>query len=642
MGQVYLAISPGGRLVAVKQIRPELAEERGFRARFAREIAAARNVSGMYTAVVVDSDPTAEPPWMATAYVPGPSLADAIADDGPLPVHSVLALAAGLAEALVAIHGAGVIHRDLKPSNVLLAADGPRVIDFGISRALEQSMLTTTGAVLGSPGFMSPEQARGLQDVGEPTDVFSLGAVLAYAATGGGPFGVGPTPALLYRVVNEEPKLDRVPARLRPLIERCLAKDPAGRPTPADILGLLGDEVDALTGTWLPEALADSVRGYSLTIETPAPPPPVPGPPEQAAVAPEVSAWLAPAPDPRPVTAEGSGTAAASPAEADEATRDIPADAGITIGAAATAPATSAAQVGQSSWTEPPTDAGQSGRADPPAVPVPVALAGIQEKPSNAATAADVPGAGGAVEPPGGRAAVSRRRRWWIGAAAAVVVVVVTAVIAVVEPGGGPRPASRPAPSPVQIAIRSPSSPATTAEGSTESTTAKRTKPPSKPSKTSGVKSKTHASPTPRTAPDSPAPATPAQTTAAAAPPAPTSAQPTVSPPTQQQTTPPPSGPQVITSYSGADSAGCSVYGSVGSVSGGSSAGYSFTNDSGTDIQVWYITTSASGELEGTVTPGNSFGLSAKTGQDWMVANSGGGCLDIFTITGGGQVTVGT
>ena len=195
---------------------------------------------------------------MATVYVPGPSLTDAVEDNGPLPVESVLALAAGLAEALQAIHRAGLVHRDLKPSNVLLAADGPRVIDFGISLALERSMMTATGMVMGSPGFMSPEQARGQREVGAPTDVFSLGAVLAYAATGNGPFGTGPTPALLYRVVSEPPDLTGVPDRLRPLIEQCLAKDPADRPTPAEILATLGDDVEVLTGEWLPPSRSPS------------------------------------------------------------------------------------------------------------------------------------------------------------------------------------------------------------------------------------------------------------------------------------------------------------------------------------------------------------------------------------------------
>ena len=274
MGQVYLGKSPGGRLVAIKLIRPELAEERGFRARFSSEISAAKNVSGIYTAAVVDADADAdtELPWMATVYVPGPSLTDAVEDNGPLPVKSVLALAAGLAEALQAIHRVGLVHRDLKPSNVLLAADGPRVIDFGISLALERSMMTATGMVMGSPGFMSPEQARGRREVGAPTDVFSLGAVLAFAATGNSPFGVGPTPALLYRVVNEPPDLEPVPARLRPLIEQCLAKEPADRPTPAELLESLSGDVDVLTGEWLPQPIAETMVRYMPTLQTPLPP----------------------------------------------------------------------------------------------------------------------------------------------------------------------------------------------------------------------------------------------------------------------------------------------------------------------------------------------------------------------------------
>src|ERR1700742_3612606 len=259
MGQVYLAKSPGGRLVAIKLIRPELAEERGFRSRFASEITAARNVSGIYTAAVVDADSDAELPWMATVYVPGPSLTDAVEDNGPLPVESVLALAAGLAEALQAIHRADLVLRDLKPSNVLLAADGPRVIDFGISLALERSMMTATGMGMGSRGLMSPEQALVQREVGAPTDVFSFGAVLAFFATGNSPFGAGPTPALLYRVVNETPDLPAVPARLSPLIEQCLAKDPADRPTPAEILASLSDDVGVLTGEWLPPTIAEAV-----------------------------------------------------------------------------------------------------------------------------------------------------------------------------------------------------------------------------------------------------------------------------------------------------------------------------------------------------------------------------------------------
>ena len=252
MGRVFLGVSPGGRPVAVKAIRAELAANPEFRARFGREVAAARRVSGVFTAQVVDADVDGPVAWMATAYVPGPSLAEAVDTHGPLPDASLLALAAGLAESLNAIHAVGVVHRDLKPSNVLLAEDGPRVIDFGISRATESTMLTQAGLVVGSPGFMSPEQAMG-SDVGPPSDIFNLGAVLAFAATGEGPFGTGTTAALLYRVVHGAPSLDLVPATVRPLIEHCLAKDPRQRPTANGLLA----EVGALQpgGTWLPDSL---------------------------------------------------------------------------------------------------------------------------------------------------------------------------------------------------------------------------------------------------------------------------------------------------------------------------------------------------------------------------------------------------
>ena len=238
MGRVFLARSPGGRQVAVKVVRAELAEQADFRARFAREVAAARTVSGLFTAPVVDADLDAPVPWLATAYVAGPSLADAVTSYGPLPVTSVLALAAGLAEGLGAIHAAGIVHRDLKPSNVLLADDGPRIIDFGISRAAEDSMLTGTGLVVGSPGFMSPEQTEG-RDIGPPSDVFSLGAVLTFAATGEGPFGTGSIATLAYRVVHTPPATADLPAGLRPLVERCLAKDPEQRPTTDQLLAEL-------------------------------------------------------------------------------------------------------------------------------------------------------------------------------------------------------------------------------------------------------------------------------------------------------------------------------------------------------------------------------------------------------------------
>ena len=230
MGRVYLARSPGGRQVAVKVIRAELADDAGFRARFAREVAAARKVGGLFTAQVVDADLDGPVPWLVTAFVPGMSLAEAVDREGPLPPGTVLALAAGLAEGLNAIHAAGVIHRDLKPSNVLLAPDGPRIIDFGISSALDAPSLTGTGLMIGSPGFMSPEQAEGMP-VGTSGDIFSLGGVLTFARRGEGPFGGGDTAALLYRVVHGTPNLDRIPDKIQPLIGRCLSRDAALRPT---------------------------------------------------------------------------------------------------------------------------------------------------------------------------------------------------------------------------------------------------------------------------------------------------------------------------------------------------------------------------------------------------------------------------
>ncbi|WP_043848913.1 serine/threonine-protein kinase [Amycolatopsis keratiniphila] len=240
MGRVLLGRSPDGRLVAVKQVHPGFAHDPGFRERFRREVAASRMVSGAFTAAVMDADPDAPTPWLASMFVPGPSLSEAVAAGGPLPQSSLGYLAAGLALALGEIHRAGLVHRDLKPGNVILTGDGPRVIDFGIARAIEgDSELTHTGAIIGSPGFMSPEQARG-QEIGPASDLFSFGSLLVMAATGQGPFTGSSTPHTLYNVVHTRPDLSRVPEDLRRIVEPCLAKSPGDRPDSAWVLRQLG------------------------------------------------------------------------------------------------------------------------------------------------------------------------------------------------------------------------------------------------------------------------------------------------------------------------------------------------------------------------------------------------------------------
>ncbi|MFG3056253.1 serine/threonine-protein kinase [Kitasatospora sp. NPDC048239] len=235
MGRVYLSYTPGGRPVALKTVRPEFAQDTEFRWRFAQEVANARRIHGLYTAQVIDSGADADVPWLATAYVPGPSLQQVVREHGALPARTVLLLMGGIAEALQAIHGAGVVHRDLKPANVLIAADGPRVIDFGIARAADAVALTGTGFRIGSPAFMAPEQALG-RPATPATDVFALGSLAAYTAGGTQPFGEGPETTVLYRVVNEQPDLGRVPGDLHALLLRCLAKQPEDRPTPAEII----------------------------------------------------------------------------------------------------------------------------------------------------------------------------------------------------------------------------------------------------------------------------------------------------------------------------------------------------------------------------------------------------------------------
>lgn len=230
MGVVYLGSDKKGQRVALKVIRPDLAEDQEFRSRFAREVSAARRIRGGCTARLVAADLEADRPWFATQYVPGPSLHDKVVDEGPLGAADVAAVGAALSEGLVAVHEAGVVHRDLKPSNILLSPKGPRIIDFGIAWATGASTLTHVGTAVGSPGFLAPEQVRGAA-VTPATDVFSLGATLAYASMGDSPFGHGSSEVMLYRVVHEEPQLHGVPDALAPLIRACLAKDPGERPS---------------------------------------------------------------------------------------------------------------------------------------------------------------------------------------------------------------------------------------------------------------------------------------------------------------------------------------------------------------------------------------------------------------------------
>ncbi|MFF0891361.1 serine/threonine-protein kinase [Streptomyces sp. NPDC003456] len=268
MGRVYLGRSAGGRTVAVKIVHPHFALDEEFRARFRREVDAARRVGGAWTAPVLDADPDARVPWVATGYAAGPALSAAVADGGPLPAHTVRALGAGLAEALSAVHALGLVHRDVKPSNVLLTLDGPLLIDFGIARATDgTASLTSTGVSIGSPGYMSPEQILG-KGVTAAADVFSLGAVLAFAATGEPPFPGDSSAALLYKVVHEEPELGLLDGELRTLTAACLAKDPGERPSPAELARRLAPEGAArlVAGGWLPGPLVEQVSRSAVRL----------------------------------------------------------------------------------------------------------------------------------------------------------------------------------------------------------------------------------------------------------------------------------------------------------------------------------------------------------------------------------------
>ncbi|MFM9368336.1 PQQ-binding-like beta-propeller repeat protein [Streptomyces sp. Da 82-17] len=326
MGLVYLARSASGRRVAIKTVRTELAEDQLFRVRFTREVEAARAVSGFYTAAVVDADPRAAVPWLATAYVPAPSLEEIVNECGPLPAQAVRWLAAGVAEALQSIHGAGLVHRDLKPSNVLVVEDGPRVIDFGIASGVSNTRLTMTNVAVGTPAYMSPEQAKDSRSVTGASDIFSLGSTLAFAATGHAPFhGANPVETV-FMLLREGPDLEGLPEELRPLIETCMHMEAAMRPSPADLQAQLaphlfssGSDDSGTASAWLPEravALIESRRGGRPAAKPAAsgsgrsagraaaqpPAPPVPPPPSRAPAAPPVEPPPAAEPAPLPRT----------------------------------------------------------------------------------------------------------------------------------------------------------------------------------------------------------------------------------------------------------------------------------------------------------------------------------------------------
>ncbi|HUN31033.1 MAG TPA: serine/threonine-protein kinase [Trebonia sp.] len=270
MGQVYLGTTPGGRLVAVKVIRANVTADPEYRRRLAREVEAARSVGGFHTAHVVDADASADPPWMVTAFIAGPSLQAAIRDNGPLTVVAATALGAALAEGLAAIHACGLLHRDLKPGNILMATDGPRIIDFGIARPVEASTLTGMDVLVGTYSYMSPEQYR--DDILTPaSDVFALGCVLAFAATGHAPFDAGTTYQIMYNVLESQPDLNGIePGPFRAVLERCLAKDPRTRPLLAEVLAELSRGVTE-SGQIPTQAIAPLVT--SAPVAAPATPP---------------------------------------------------------------------------------------------------------------------------------------------------------------------------------------------------------------------------------------------------------------------------------------------------------------------------------------------------------------------------------
>ncbi|MFF0415168.1 serine/threonine-protein kinase [Kitasatospora sp. NPDC004745] len=390
MGVVYRARSVSGRQVAVKVIRPELAADAEFRARFRQEVTAARKVSGAFTAPVLDADPDAPAPWLVTLFVPGPSLGERVSAEGPMSPPEVRRLAAGLAEALREIHRVGLVHRDLKPGNVLLAEDGPRVIDFGIARAADQTQLTSTGVAVGTPPFMAPEQFRSGAATAA-TDVFALGSVLAFAATGRGPFGADSSHAVGFRVVYEEPDLAGAAAELRPLILACLAKDPEQRPTVDGLLALVAAGARERTVQLRTGPVAPAPASASALA--PAPPLPPPAPPTPTAQATVV---------PGPVVPGGAAHPSSSPAAVVVAPRPGRRKALLIGSALAAVVVATAGTLGVLAWQAQRADDGRNGAAATGGATSGDVKTG-DVKPSSASPGA---GAGGLACGPAGKAAI--------------------------------------------------------------------------------------------------------------------------------------------------------------------------------------------------------------------------------------------
>jgi serine/threonine protein kinase len=650
MGRVFLGRSAGGRPVAVKVIRSDLAADPDFRARFRREVAAARRVNGLFTAMVVDADVDAPEPWLATAYVAGPSLAEAVRQQGSLPVNSVLALAAGLAESLAAIHAAGVVHRDLKPSNVLLGPDGPCVIDFGISRAVEQTSLTRVGFVIGSPGFMSPEQAEG-HEVGPASDIFSLGAVLAFAAIADSPFGSGSTAALVYRIVYSPPNLEGVPDEIRPLLERCLAKDPAQRPTASELLAEVG-AAEPETG-WLPEPFT---RAFPDPQAQPAerPTPPVVEEPADADLT--VTGESVPV-VPRPESAPGQAEAAAPDLEAEAASPEAEAAApdlgGRAVPLEAAAAAAAALAVASEAGTVLPRAETVLPRAET-VQPRAEAVAAESETVTPSAEAVDpepstIPPVGEAtsaedetvakaiplapVVPLAGedlpRKPRHRPARSIALASAAAVLVIASVGIGLALTGSNHPSSSH------QGALVAASSSAASQAASPAAQPAAAQKAASAP-RTSPHPS-ARSSQRPAAQPTTQAATTQAPTTAPGT--VPSTVKPTPKPTPKPSPKPTPRPTALSVSVSGGSELSCANVGRVAS-NAGAPANFTFADHSSANIQISGIDSSGAEYGVTTLGPGEVYTADTAAGDYFVVENGGGSCLAVVDVGGSGQATV--